>query len=172
MPSLAGMTTLASDVDYPRLNKLLWQYRACFDRFEFLLEVQLLVSSSGRQDWLHQLADLLDDVARGIGTLDLEREVLLGSTTTLTELAAGAPEPWPEILVEQHAHFTAAVARVQRLRHRNEAALDAGVDGIRRLVDAIAEAAGQAQTGIGDSYDGDGKLRHDNGSALLFDGRA
>jgi hypothetical protein len=166
------MTALASDIDYHRLNKLLWEYRACFERFEFLLEVQLMVASSARQDWQHQLADLLDEVARAIGGLDLEREVLLGSEVMLSDLAAEAPEPWPEILNEQYAHFAATVARTQRLRKRNEAALQAGMAGIRRLVDTIVEAAGQAQNDIGDSYDGEGKLRHGHGAALLFDGRA
>jgi hypothetical protein len=166
------MTALVAEVDFHRLNKLLWNYRGCFERFEFLLEVQLMVSSSGRQDWLAQLADLLDDVATTIGTLDLEREVLLGSRATLSVLASGAPEPWPAILVEQQAHFASAMARVQRLRSRNEHALEAGVAGIRRMVDAIAEAAGQAQNDIGDSYDGEGRLRHGSSATLLFDGRA
>ena len=185
------MTSLAADVDYNRLNNLLWRYRNCFDRFEFLLEVQLMVTASGRQEWQHHMADLLDDLAQRIGRLDLEREVLLGGELNLSALVAGAPAMWAEILTEQQDHLTEAAARVGRLRQRNEQALEAGAAGLRRLLEALAQAAAGTGDGMGpgagnttgsgsgsgsgstgtDGYGGDGRVRPPGGSPLLFDGR-
>ncbi|MGF1599686.1 MAG: hypothetical protein ACFCVK_22695 [Acidimicrobiales bacterium] len=165
------MTSLAADVDLQRVNKLLWRYRPCLERFEFLLEMQLMVAASGRQDWLVQLADLLDDVATLVSTLDLERETVLGTGITLSELADGAPEPWPEILAEQQAYLAATTARIGRLRHRNIQALEEGAAGLSKLLEAIAEAAGQPLATT-DSYGGDGRRRPDGAAGVLFDGKA
>ncbi len=165
------MSSVGPDFDYNRLNQLLWRYRPWIDRFEFLLEMQLMVSGSGRQDWLHHLADLLDDVSRAIGGLDLERDILLGAGLTLSDLATTAPDPWPEILTEQQAHLAAATSRVHRLRVRNQQALETGAEGISRLLGSIAEATGQLSKAGGDSYDDTGRVHQEGGSALLFDGR-
>jgi hypothetical protein len=165
------MSSLAADIDFNRLNSLLWRYRTVLDRFEFLLEMQLAVSASGRQEWQHHMADLLDDLAHTIGTLDLEREIVLGDGVTLTDLAANAPEMWSTILVEQQTHLTRATAHIGRLRQRNQHAIEAGAAGLARLVDAIAEASGMAAGPSAESYGEDGRMRHEGGSALLFDGR-
>lgn len=166
------LDSAAPAVDYNRLNNLLWRYRNCFDRFEFLLEMQMTVTASGRQDWQHHMADLLEDLALTIGRLDLERTVVLGDRTTLSELAAGAPEMWAAILTEQQANLAAAAAQVARLRQRNEQALTAGSAGVRSLLDAIAEASGAASGPNPESYGVDGRVRPQGGSPLLFDGRA
>lgn len=165
------MSSLATGVDYQRLNNLLWRYRPCLDRFEFLLEMQLMVTASGRQDRLVQMADLLDDVAQIISTLDLEREIALPSGVSLSELAETAPEPWDEVLIEQQAYLASATARVSRLRQRNTKAIEEGAAGLNQLLETIAEATGQASPTV-DSYGEDGRRRQENGSAILFDGRA
>lgn len=168
------MSTLAAEIDYNRLNNLLWRYRRCLDRFEFLLEVQLGVMASGRQDWQHHLADLLGELADTIGRLDLEREVLLGGAT-LSGIAEVSPEMWAGILNEQQAHLTNRAAAISRLRQRNEQAIAAGAAGINRLIEAIAEANGTSAGPGTDAYGEDGRIRHGTtgaGGALLFDGRA
>jgi hypothetical protein len=166
------MSTLVADIDYNRLNSLLWRYRACLDRFEFLLEIQLAVTASGRPEWQHHMADLLDELAANIGRLDLERAVVIGDHLNLGELAAGAPEMWSAILAEQQAHLAVATAQVSRLRQRNEQAITAGAAGLQRLIEAIAEASGARGANGPDSYGGDGRIRATGGSSLLFDGRA
>ncbi len=166
-------------VDYNHLNGLLWRYRPYMDRFEFLLEVQLMVGASGRQDWQRHLADLFEQQARAIATLDLEREALLGPGQTIGQIADQAPEPWSEILREQQQELEAVVARVGRLRQRNVQALEEGLAGVAALIDELIAATGQASpTGDGDgqSYDRDGRLRlvptGASTPAVLFDGRA
>lgn len=168
------MTTLAAEIDYNRLNNLLWRYRRCLDRFEFLLEVQLGVLASGRQDWQHHMADLLGELADTIGRLDLEREILLGGTT-LSAIARSSPEMWADILAEQQGHLTTRAAAISRLRQRNEQAIAAGAAGLSRLVEAIAEANGGSAGSGPESYGEDGRLRptaSGASGALLFDGRA
>jgi hypothetical protein len=166
------MTMLAAEIDFNRLNNLLWRYRACLDRFEFLLEMQLAVTASGRQDWQHHMADLLEELATTIGRLDLERAVIVGEQFNLTELAANAPELWSGVLTEQQAHLATATAQISRLRQRNDQAITAGSAGLRQLIDAIAEASGAPHGGAPESYGGDGRMKPQGGSPLLFDGRA
>lgn len=166
------MSTVAPDVDPQRLNALLWRYRPLLDRFEFLLEMQLNVAASGRDDWLHHVTDLLEELAVQLNQLDLEREVALGAGATVSEVAARSPEPWSSILGEQVAHFQATTARVERLRRRNQQMFEASTAGLSRLFDGLAEAAGHGAMERGDSYDGEGRRRTSGTGSLLFDGRA
>ncbi|MGH1492436.1 MAG: hypothetical protein ACRBK7_24115 [Acidimicrobiales bacterium] len=163
--------TAQTSVDYNRLNGLLWRYRPYLDRFEFLLEVQLMVGASGRQSWQRQMADLFEETASMLNTLDLEREVILGDQASLSSLIADAPEPWDEILAEQQVAFEATTSRITNLRLRNNQAITEGAAGLNQLIDALVEASGQFQGKAGPSYDQDGRLQHSSASALLFDGR-
>lgn len=163
--------TAQTSIDYNQLNGLLWRYRPYLDRFEFLLEVQLMVSASGRQSWQRQMADLFEETAAALNTLDLEREVMLGDSLNLSGLVAEAPEPWDEILAEQQAALEASTARIASLRLRNNQAIAEGTAGLNQLIDALVEASGQLQGKAGPSYGQDGRLQHSSVSALLFDGR-
>lgn len=172
LPTLGAMSTVAQDLDYQRLNSLLWRYRPLLDRFEFLLEMQLMVASTARTDWLHHVTDLLDALAIELNSLDLEREVVLGGGPTITSLAETAPDPWQTILTEQVAHFTSATARIDRLRRRNLQMVQSSTAGLNQLFQSLAESAGHTVTDGGDSYDGEGRRRSQGAGSLLFDGRA
>lgn len=164
------MTTLAP-VDYNRLNGLLWRYRPLLDRFEFLFEVQLMVTASARRDWQQQMADLFEETATALSALDLEREVVLPVGTSLSQVAATAPDPWGQMLTEQQAALESTTSRIGGLRERNLLAITEGAAGINKLIDALIEANGQTVDTAGPSYGQDGRLRHDSGNAVLFDGR-
>ncbi len=164
-------------VDLGQLNQLLWRYRPLLERFEFLLEVQLMVTAAGHQDGQRHMADLFAETADALNTLDLQREVMLGNGPTgpisLQELADDAPDPWGEILSEQQTELEAAVNRVTELRQRNTAALAEGSAGINQLIDALVESSGQFQAkGAGPAYGQDGRLQQSSSTAVLFDGRA
>lgn len=165
------MTAVAS-LDYQKLNGLLWRYRPLLDRFEFLLEVQLMVAASGRQGWQHHMAELFAETADAINALDLEREMLLGGAASLADLADRAPEPWDGILAEQQAVMAALAVRVGDLRRRNEVAISEGLTGLDNLMDALVAATTGETANAGPSYGQDGRLRHSGGQAVLFDGRA
>ncbi|MEM8925091.1 MAG: hypothetical protein AAGD35_16420 [Actinomycetota bacterium] len=163
--------TAPATVDYQKLNSMLWRYRPLLDRFEFLLEMQLMVSASGRQGWQHHMAELFEETADALNALDLEREMFLGGGHPLGNIVADAPEPWDEILREQAAALTSASARVGDLRRRNEVAISEGLAGLQGLMEALLAASQSAQDNAGPSYGEDGQLRHDTGAAVLFDGR-
>jgi len=159
----------STGLNYGRLNNLLWNYRNWFDRFEFLLEMQLMVTSTGRQDWQHHMAELLDEVADAIGTLDLERAILLDDGSSLSQLAAEAPEVWADILTEQQAALSATASRVGALKARCEQTIDSGLAGVAQFLD---EVVGRS---VEDGYDNGGQRpqagTHRNGSSILFDGK-
>lgn len=159
-------------VDLNKLNGLLWRYRPLMERFEFLLEVQMMVTASARQDWQRHMADLFEQTADALNALDLEREVLLGDSFSLNDLADDAPEPWGEILAEQQAELAASAARIAGLREKNNQAMNEGTAGITNLIDALVSAAGQNRSEAGPSYGQDGRIRQDASDAVLFDGRA
>jgi hypothetical protein len=160
-------------VDLGQLNGLLWRYRPCLERFEFLLEVQLMVTASGRQDWQRHMADLFEETANALNTLDLEREVILGDGISLGDLAADAPDPWGEILTEQQVELEATVARIGHLRQRNTTAIAEGAAGLHQLIDTLLETNGQSRNvAAGPSYGQDGRIQQGTSSAVLFDGRA
>ena len=161
-----------TSVDFNQLNSLLWRYRPYLDRFEFLLEVQLMVLESGRREWQRQMADLFEETAAVLNSLDLEREVLLDGSVTLSDLVANAPAPWNEILAEQQAELEAATSRISTLRQRNTQAITEGAAGLNQLIDALVEASGQTQDkAAGPSYGQDGRLEQNSVSAMLFDGK-
>ena len=164
--------TAPTSVDLNRLNGLLWRYRPLLERFEFLLEVQMMVTASGRQDWQRQMSDLFEETADLLNTLDMEREVMLGGSLSLADLAGDAPDPWGEILAEQQADLVATTTRISALRERNTQAMTEGAAGIGQLMDALVEASGQFEEQSGPSYGQDGKFQQRSASAVLFDGRA
>lgn len=164
------MSTSAT-TDFDRLNSLLWRYRPCLERFEFLLEVQLMVSASGRREWQLQMAELFEEAATALNQLDLEREVLLGDGPGLRELVTQAGEPWGDILAEQQGFLEATVARISALRQRNNQALSEGAAGLHQLIDALAEANGVTRDSSGPSYGLDGRVASRSGPAVIFDGR-
>jgi len=163
------MDSTEPGLNYSRLNNLLWNYRNWFDRFEFLLEMQLLVAGTGRQDWQHHMAELLDEVADALGTLDLERALLLDDGPTLSELISSAPEVWSGILAEQQAALRSTASRVETLKARCEHAIDSGLAGVAQFLDSVVGR------NVDDGYDNGGQRPQDHSprhnSSILFDGR-
>lgn len=170
------MTSVERTVDLSKVNGLLWRYRPCLERFEFLLEMQLTVTASGRQDWQRQMADLFEECADRLNSIDLERELLLGDLT-LRELAADVPEPWDAILLEQQVELEAATNRIGSLRQRNATAIESSAEGVTKLIEALLSAGGveqRATTGATYGQNGrtNGGANKNSNGALLFDGLA
>jgi hypothetical protein len=170
------MTTAERTVDLSHLNGLLWRYRPCLERFEFLLELQLMVTASGRQDWQRHMADLFDETADRLNSIDLEREVLLGGLT-LRELADDVPEPWDAILAEQQVELEAITSRIGALRQRNATAIEESAAGVTKLIEALlAEGGAKRRATTGTTYGQDGRTKQSSvkntNSAVLFDGLA
>ncbi|MFV0526938.1 MAG: hypothetical protein ACK5RL_20845 [Acidimicrobiales bacterium] len=123
--------------DLLRLNDLLWRYRRGVARFVFLLDVQLLIVEAGRHDQQPHVTGLLHELADALVLIDRDRRTVVGTTDTLTALAASAADPWPGILVEHRDSLRDALAEADRLRRRNQRAVAAVTDGLDRLFDTV-----------------------------------
>lgn len=162
------MVDLLSNADAARVADILWQYRRQLDRMEFLLETQLLLSTAGRDERLHHVADLLNETADALAYIDLQREVLLsdhGLTADLSALVEQCEEPWDEVFRDHQQWFAGAITRIQELSAKNKRTIEQGQATLNKLADLL--------TGTPEgSYDGAGNRVSSQSSALLFDGRA
>ncbi len=156
------------------LGSILWKYRTALDRVEFFLEAQSMFATSGRDDRLSIIADLLDETALVICELDLRREVLLHDrrtrsdvqvTPTLAEIAAAADEPWSTLFADHQRWFEKAVERIQRLVDESRHTLSGTLDLINQMVD---REPGATITG----YDRNGRTVRSSPPSILLDSRA
>lgn len=157
-----------SNADAARVADILWQYRRQLERMEFLLETQLLLAKAGKDEYLHHIADLLNETADSLAYIDLQREVLLsdyGVALDLTNLVASAEAPWDEVIRDHQQWFAAIISRIQELSSRNKRTIEQSQITLNRLADALN---GSPES----SYDGSGNKVTAQSSAMLFDGRA
>lgn len=117
---LAVMESQLRDTDLKILCTLLEDYRAAFDRLHFLLEVQIHLLTSGRDDQLHHVVDLLADTNARLSRLDLEREIVLGNGSDgqprrLAALVEMVDEPWKTMLGEHHQAMERLVTKTSEL---------------------------------------------------------
>lgn len=119
------------------LAALLWTERELLERLQFkLLAHQLTLSRDGSR-WIElagaevrsALARLQAcEVARAACTDQLIRRHGLPSDTTLRELAAVAPEPWPAILGDHHAALRSLTVAVDRVVDETQRLVRAQID--------------------------------------------
>ena len=119
-----------TETDQRTLGAMLWQYRSVLERVEFLLEVQLVVASSGCDGPLSAVADLLEEAAETVNELDLRRELLLncaasadGRVPSLSELAGVSQQPWSSVFIEHQRWFENCIGRVNVLVARSDHAM-------------------------------------------------
>ncbi len=159
------------------LGSILWRYRSSLERVEFLLEAQLIFGSSGRDNRLAVIADLLDETATSIGELDLHREVLLHNSQdtsdqfgadrppSLSQLAELSDEPWSTMFRDHQRWFEQTVLRLQQLTNQGRHTMSATLDLIDQLVNNDSKPSG---TG----YDRQGRTVRSSSRSVLFDSRA
>lgn len=153
------------------LGSMLWQYRSVLERVEFLLEAQLVFASSGRDQRLASVADLLEEAVDTVNELDLRREVLLHDTQksetvpSLSELAAVADQPWSSMFLEHQRWFELCVGRIKMLLDQSRRTMGTTLDLINKLMtDEAAPSLG--------GYDRAGQSVRSSSRAVLFDSRA
>lgn len=171
MASIEGSLT---EDQQRELGSLLWRYRSLLGRVEFLLEAQLMFASSGRDNRLAVIADLIDETATAIGELDLRRELLLhgivdvttrGPGISLTLLADTVDEPWSSMFREQQQWFEQTVKRIQVLTDQSRHSMASTMSLIDQLVNAESPSAANG-------YDRHGHAQRSSTPAVLFDSRA
>lgn len=168
-----GPSTL--DDDLRSLGQLLWRYREHLEHVEFLLDVEHLLVTAGRDRWLARTADQLKAAAEDVAALDHERSHLLGQLAlslgrpgplTLRQVVDAAPTPWGDIFADHLTWFTQEVRRISDAALQARSSLEGGLD---RVQDVLRTLGGTGGSG----YDHAGRaVASRTGNALFFDNRA
>lgn len=138
-PSSGHIRDAADCGSFARLVELLWTERNLLRCLQFRLCTHRLLVAAGEWEWLAYADDEVRTTSERLQQVEVlrcaEAEALaeligLSPAVTLADLAARAPEPWPEILAD-HAtalrELTAAVdnsaADIEQLINRGETVL-------------------------------------------------
>lgn len=125
---------------------VLWREREALDRLLYSLVSQKLILSSGNTRWLHLAENEVHQAADGLRGAELLRAAEfdalmrlagLPPETTLRELAAIAPEPWPMVLDEHGTALRELALEVQTAAAENTRLLQAGEQALREALDAL-----------------------------------
>lgn len=163
------------DDDLKHLGQLLWRYRQDLADVEYLLDVQDLLVSGGREKWLGRTADQLRSAVERLVALDAQRAAVvqrlapvlgLSAGATLGDLARVVPDPWAEILADHVAWFRVQLPAVGEAVARTRTSVEGGLDGITELLRTLTGAAGSGYDSIGRP------VAVAAGGSLLFDDRA
>lgn len=161
-----------TEAQHRTLGSMLWQYRSVLERVEFLLEAQLVFASSGRDQRLASVANLLEEAVETVNELDLRRELLLHASQptdhrvpSLAELAAVAEQPWSSMFLEHQRWFELCVGRIKMLLDQSRKTMGTTLDLISKLM------ADDSAPPLG-GYDRAGRTVRSSSRAVLFDSRA
>jgi FlgN protein len=124
----------------------LWRERESLETLLFKLVEQQLILTSGNTRWLHLVDDEVRAAAAELREAELIRAAELGLLarqrgleleTTLRELVAVAPEPWP-IVFEEHGNALRSLAReIQSVSDENTRLLHAGEQAIHEILEHL-----------------------------------
>ena len=123
---------------FAELAALLWRERDVLEDLLFRLVAQQLILSSGDTRWLPRAdaevrtasASLQEhEIARAAEVNVLLRHYALPADTSLRELAAFAPEPWPLVLLEHREALRLLALEIDQATDENRRLLLAGTHG-------------------------------------------
>jgi len=169
---ISSVTRLTDD-QQRALGSMLWQYRTVLERVEFLLEAQLMFASSGRDQRLASISDLVEDAVATINELDLRRELLLHDESvevtqhppSLSELSEVSEQPWSSMFAEHQRWFELCVGRIQQLLIQSRQTMGTTLE----LIDQLVSSEHAPTLG---GYDRTGKTVRSTSPSVLFDSRA
>lgn len=157
-----------------RLARCLEQQLVALRRLCFKFEVQEIVLSGGRHQWLNETTAELERAVTDVQSSDpdLRRALAaaavalgLSSEATVREVAMAAPEPWGYIFDQHRTELRQALDRAGALSRANRQLLARGQ---AATTAALALLGAEAPT----SYDASGALSPAGGSLGLLDARA
>ncbi len=141
-----------------KLSLVLWQERDLMDTLLYRLEIEQLVLTNGRTDWLMRAAREVEsvlqemretEVLRAVAAAEAAESLGLAGDAPLREIAACCQEPWRTTLMDHHEVFTTTVRRLVDLAESNRYLLTQGYHSAR---ETLLGMAGQ----VPDSYGQDG----------------
>lgn len=153
----------------PEVSTVLWTERELLELLLFKLEEEQLVLASGRSRWLAHSTREVEmvlgqirkaELARAVAVDQLAAELGLPAGPSLTALAAAAPAPYDQMLLDHRRAFLALTDEVSELTQSN-----------RELLGTAARTSREALLGLtGDTeetYTPDGTKRRSTRSRVL-----
>lgn len=125
---------------------MLWSERETLELLLYTLTVERFVLSAGSARWLNRAdADVriaverlrLSEIIRAAEVESLALSLGMASGTSLAELAAEVPEPWPVVLTDHRTALCALVVEVEAVAAENRRLLESGTDAIRETLDSL-----------------------------------
>lgn len=144
-----------------QLSHTLWRQRRLLELLVYRLEVQQLVLTGGRNRWLDQATRDVENVARQVREVELERALRVTTVAAdlhlvgepgLRDIAEAAPGPWGDIMLE---HLEA----LRALSYEAQAAGRTSNDLLLRGLHATQEFMNAAVGDTGDGYGQRGRRR-------------
>ena len=157
-----------------RLARSLEEQLVALRHLSFKFEVQEIVLSGGRHQWLNETTAELERAVAAVRASDGHLRQALGAgavalglspEATVREVAVAVPEPWGYIFDQHRAELQQSLDRVATLSRANRKLL---AHGHAATVAALAFLGVEAPT----SYDASGALTPAGGSLGLLDARA
>jgi uncharacterized protein (UPF0147 family) len=132
-------------VTFDRLASLLWSERETLTLLVYRLGVQRLILESDSTRWLARSAEEIEDSLRALRTSEVIRaaehehvldELRRPHRTTLAELAAVSPQPWPDLLAEHRVALSSLLGEAELAAVTNRRLLESVAgDGVDIAVD-------------------------------------
>ena len=158
---------------FSAVASLLWREREILENVLFKIVEERLVLASGDSRWLapanRELQAALDhlrmsDLSRAMEVDALCAQVGLAPGATLIELAAAAPEPWSDILLDHREALRALAAEIDVAAGDNRKLLDAGARAVREALYSLNRSV--------DTYDSNGRPAGADGLTSRIDEQA
>ena len=133
------------------LSQTLWRQRALVEVLLYRLEVQQMVLAAGRSRWIDMSARDVEEAIEDLRAEELVRAAAVAAvapmlkapeTSSLTELAVAAGEPWDQILRDHQAAFLSLIASVEAVSRDNRELLNHGLRDTHDFLARVTSAPG------------------------------
>ncbi|MGA8211108.1 MAG: flagellar protein FlgN [Nocardioidaceae bacterium] len=132
------------------LSSLLWRERELLEQLLYKLEVEQLVLTGGRSQWLalaaREIEALLEEVRdvellRAICVESVADELGLPSAPSLAEIARSCAEPWRGIWLDHREAFTTVTTAIRDMAQGNRVLLTAGYQAAQATLLSLSESS-------------------------------
>jgi uncharacterized SAM-binding protein YcdF (DUF218 family) len=133
------------------LSSLLWRERELLAMLLFKLEVEQLILTGGKSQWLALAAREVESVLEGIRDVELLRAVCVDSVAaetglepgpSLAEIARASGEPWQAIWLDHREAFTTVTAQIREMSRSNRVLLSAGYQAAQATLLSMTATSG------------------------------
>jgi FlgN protein len=132
------------------LSSLLWRERELLELLLFKLEVEQLVLTGGRSQWLAFAAREVESALEEIRDVELLRAVSVDCVAaemglepgpSLAEIARASGEPWRAIWLDHREAFTTVTTQIREMSQNNRVLLTAGYQAAQATLLSMTETS-------------------------------